>query len=194
MQVSKHFWQLYNAQGKPTDGAPKMKVVVTGLLHGVAHVWIWRKRNGMLEVLLQRRAGGKINWPHLTDKSAGGHMYHGEDPLEAAVRKVKEELGVHIEPDDLQLIGVSHWHTQIVNTEMIENEYQWIYAVELDDPTIIADEREIQSVVWKPLKAMRAELANPVQALQYAPYGNYYYGMVIDAIQHSAVEKHVPAH
>ncbi len=53
--------QLYDEQGRALQGQGASKTVVhgQGLLHGGSHVWIWRIKDGTIEILLQKRAGQK---------------------------------------------------------------------------------------------------------------------------------------
>jgi isopentenyl-diphosphate delta-isomerase type 1 len=67
------------------------------LIHPVVHVVV-RDREG--RVLLQRRSLKKDTQPGVWDTSVGGHLQPGEDPLAAARREMREELGV--EPGELQ--------------------------------------------------------------------------------------------
>ena len=53
--------------------------------------------NGRL--LMGLRAGHKRNFPNTWDL-IGGHLEHGETPLQALVREVDEELGVQVEAAD----------------------------------------------------------------------------------------------
>jgi len=57
------------------------------------------------KVLLIRRAAHKRLWPNLYN-GVGGHVEHGETPLEAAHRELHEETGLRVERLDLR--GVIH--------------------------------------------------------------------------------------
>src|SRR6185437_14215939 len=99
-----------------------------------AHVWLWRKTSGKVEILTQKRAAGKINWPCMFDKSAGGHICLGEETLQAAIRRTSHELGVKLENTRLCLLGVNRWWARLGDLDLYENEFQWIYAAEVSDP------------------------------------------------------------
>src|SRR4051812_44466637 len=122
--MSAQSWQLYDPQGRPLANrrAGKYEVVVNGLLHGSAHVWIWRREGQKLRVLVQQRATRKIYWPGMIDKSAGGHSFLGEDPLATALRKLKQEIGVTAAADQLQLIGTHHWRAVLDDMGLVDNE------------------------------------------------------------------------
>ncbi len=69
----------------------------------VAHVFLVRGES----VLLARRAGtgfedGKYG-------PVGGHLEPGEIICQAAVRECEEELGVRLEADALEMLGVTHY-------------------------------------------------------------------------------------
>jgi isopentenyl-diphosphate delta-isomerase len=175
--------QLYSAQGSALvgQGATRDEVFSKGLLHGAAHVWIWRSNNKQLEVLLQKRASVKRTWPNFFDISAAGHIDLGEDSLIAAVREAKEEIDLDIHPADLQLAGVYRAHL-IAQNGNIENEFQWLYLLELSqDLNFKLQADEVESLEWKPLQKFKDDIHQSNN--QYVPHGNLYFDTVITAIE-----------
>ncbi len=175
-------WQLYDNQGRVLQGkgASKDEVYSQGLLHGAAHVWIWRVNNSVPEVLLQKRAANKRTWPNLYDISAAGHINLDENPLDAALRESQEELGLNFN-NNLQLIGL---HRAMLNAgnDNVENEFQWLYLCELTyDPVFNLQSQEVGSVGWKSLTSLENEIVEP-QSL-YIPHGELYFKTVIGAIK-----------
>ena len=61
------------------------------LIHRVAHVLVVNARE---ELLLQKRSPGKDIQPGKWDTSVGGHLDPGESYHDAAVREMREELGL----------------------------------------------------------------------------------------------------
>jgi isopentenyldiphosphate isomerase len=57
------------------------------------------------EIYIQHRAKTKRLWPDRKTISASGHVDPGEMFEEAAVREVREELGIELDPSDLRLLG-----------------------------------------------------------------------------------------
>ncbi len=167
-------------------GGGRYEVAVKGLLHGAAHVWIWRRTDQAVEVLLQQRASGKINWPGLLDKSAGGHIFLGEEPEAAARRKARQELGVTLESTALRPIGVEHWRSVIGDTGLTENEHQWVYVAEIDDPTLRLDSKEVIAVHWKDIEDFNADTLDASRLAKYVPYGEAYYQKLCGAIERAA--------
>jgi len=173
-------WQLYDEQGVALEdkGSAKDEVFSKGLLHGAAHVWIWRIKDGIPEVLLQKRAPNKRTWPNRYDISAAGHIDLGETPLDTALREANEEIGLNVTPDKLKHFGVHRAHLETENGA-IENEFQWLYSLELmDDTAFSLQASEVESLVWLPVSKFKADCTNE----QYVPHTKLYYSTVVAAI------------
>lgn len=174
-------WQLYDEQGQPLvgEGAKKDEVFSKGLLHSASHVWIWRNKDGQQEVLLQQRASDKRTWPNRFDISAAGHIDLGETPLDAALREAKEEINLNINSRELKLFGVHRAFLKAENGE-IENEFQWLYSLELDNETdFTLQTSEVESLVWVSMSKFKAARTGD----QYVPHGKLYYDTVTSAIE-----------
>ena len=178
--MSAHLWQLYDTQCRPLPGrgAAKQTVAVRGLLHGAAHVWVWRRRKGAVELLVQRRASYKVNWPGLYDKSAGGHLLLGETPMRAALRKTRTELGLLLPLERIEYVGRQHWCTHIDGTGLLENEFQWLYMTEFQDYALHLNKDEVAEIKWVPASQVVQELARRSASLIYVPYGAAYAAML----------------
>jgi len=88
-------WDITDAEGRPTGltmekGAPMRP----GEYHLSVSVWIV---NDSGEFLISRRVPGKKAAPGMWE-AAGGSALAGEDALTAALREVKEELGLVLDP------------------------------------------------------------------------------------------------
>lgn len=90
------------------ENVPTGEVVERGVAHekGLYHrhvsCWIINKKG---EVLLQRRAYTKSKNPGMWAKT-GGHVDAGETPENAAIREIKEEIGLDITSDDLMCASI----------------------------------------------------------------------------------------
>jgi isopentenyldiphosphate isomerase len=194
-QPASEQWQLYDEQGQaiPGRGATKSAAHAEGLLHGAAHIWLWKQApstiagqpTGQIEILLQKRAANKKTWPNHLDISAAGHIDLGEDPLSAALREVKEEIGLDLLPTDLHFIGIHLAHMEVASSGALENEYRWIYLVHFDEKNLergfILQKEEVDSLIWKPLEDFRQEVSK--NASSYVPHGQPYFSLVISAIE-----------
>jgi 8-oxo-dGTP pyrophosphatase MutT (NUDIX family) len=177
-------WQLFDQHGEALsgEGASPDDVFSQGLLHGASHVWIWRRGSTGPEVMLQKRSAEKRTWPNRYDISAAGHIDLGETPLLAAIRESKEEIGLDVSADEVRLMGV-HRAYEIAESGDIENEYQWLYLVEMESETTFSlQQSEVGSVQWVSLK----EIEKAAGSDDYVPHGSLYYGIVVREISRTA--------
>jgi 8-oxo-dGTP pyrophosphatase MutT (NUDIX family) len=77
-------------------------------------------------------AKDKDSYPGLWDISAGGHNDSGETPLESAVREMKEEIGLEVNPGQLEYIGVRIFSQPIIGSNGYENEFGYVYLYKFD--------------------------------------------------------------
>jgi isopentenyldiphosphate isomerase len=94
-------WDLYDEYRNKTglthirgDAIPK------GCYHLVVHVWI---RNSKGEYLIAQRSASRPTFP-LMWECVGGSVIAGEDSLTAAIREVKEEVGIDLSPKSGQIM------------------------------------------------------------------------------------------
>lgn len=77
----------------------------------VVFVLLYRMKNGKCEILLQRRKNTSY-MPGMYDFSASGKINYDEGEIESAeravIREAKEEIGVDINPIDLQFFHTRH--------------------------------------------------------------------------------------
>lgn len=78
-------------QGRVVGTAPRDRMRRENLPHGATAVLV-RRSSG--ELYVHRRADTKDVWPGRHDCAAGGVLQAGEEPDEAAVRELAEELGI----------------------------------------------------------------------------------------------------
>jgi isopentenyl-diphosphate delta-isomerase type 1 len=86
------------------------------LIHRVIHILLFNSKG---ELFLQKRSMSKDIQPGKWDTSVGGHLDSGESYEEAALREMKEELG--IEADNLTFIH------KYLHSNSIESEYVSTY-------------------------------------------------------------------
>ena len=86
---------IVDEKGNPTgETVPREVAHREGIRHRTAHVWIFRRRGGVVQILLQKRSDNKDSDPGCYDISSAGHIPAGRDYIPSAVRELKEELGV----------------------------------------------------------------------------------------------------
>ncbi len=90
------------------------------------------------DLFLQKRSPKKDIFPGLFEGGITGHVISGEDYKQAAVRELKEELGIEVSESDLKEM----FRFKI----LFENEHELITAYLLDyDGTVKIDHNEVES-------------------------------------------------
>ncbi len=95
------------------------------------------------KILIQKRSASKDLYPNCMDLSVGGHVNFGESYLEAAVRELKEELGIIAPPSNLKFIK------EVLVTLPTSNEFFKVfeYSLKPTDHLNLSTE-EISSISW----------------------------------------------
>ena len=104
-----------------------------GSLHPTAHVWIIRKNEQSgYDLLLQKRSACKDSNPGCYDVSSAGHVEAGDDYLPAALRELKEELGIDAKGSDLRFAGMrySAFEDEFYGKPFRDNELSAVYLYE----------------------------------------------------------------
>lgn len=115
-----------------------------GLNHATVHIWFYTPEGN---VLLQQRAATKKIYPLLWDVSVAGHIDAGESFKSAAVREIKEEIGLIVDENELVKIGVFK-SFQKYDTGIIDNEFHHIFIAELkvDIDQLICQKEEVEAL------------------------------------------------
>ena len=101
----KEFLDIVNAKGEPTGQVVARDTAhENGIWHRTSHVWLVRRKNGTVQILLQKRTEMK-SFPGCYDISSAGHIPAGEDFVTSALRELKEELGVTAKTEELIFCG-----------------------------------------------------------------------------------------
>ena len=99
MDKNVELWDILDKDGRLTGRTvEKGRPLKEGEYHLIVHIWI---RNSKGEYLIQKRSSQVGAWPGVWGV-AGGSAISGESSLDAALREVKEELGLSFEPDTLK--------------------------------------------------------------------------------------------
>lgn len=130
--------------GKPTgQSLPRKEIHARGLWHRTVHVWMVTSGK---DILLQKRARTKTTHPGLWDMACAGHIAAGESSMEAALKELREELGVDLIPEDLTFLFTMDSEFIHNDGRYIDREFHDIYLACKDFPlssfTLQADEVE----------------------------------------------------
>lgn len=142
------------------DGTPKGRSELRttahskGLWHRTVHIWI---RNSRGDVLLQQRSSKKETFPGLLDISAAGHITAGDTSITAAVREVREELGISINSNDLKFIFTIRHEYISPDATFKDREFSDVYllTVPVEEHQITPDPEEVSGVVFIPINELK---------------------------------------
>lgn len=94
-------WDLYDVNRNRTgQDHVRGEAIPEGRYHLVVHAWI---RNSRGEYLISQRSESRKSFP-LMWECVGGSALKGEDSLTAAVREIKEEVGLELHADEGKLL------------------------------------------------------------------------------------------
>lgn len=147
---------LVDEQDRPVGQGEKMAVHREGLLHRAFSVFIFDAAGRML---LQQRAKGKYHGGLLWTNACCSHPFPGEEVLQAAERRLREELGF---TTPLHKIFDFVYHAEVENG-LIEHEYDHVFAGTYSQ-AIQADGAEVAAYAYRTMDQIREELSrNPSQ-------------------------------
>lgn len=151
---------LVNSADEPIGRMEKFEAHQRGLLHRAFSVFLFNERG---ETLLQQRAAGKYHSPLLWTNSCCSHQREGESNLEAAMRRLKEELG--IEPSQISDLKDSfHFiYRAEFDNGLTEHELDHVILGRFDGIVTLNTE-EVEAVRWISMADLAREMdAHPEQ-------------------------------
>jgi isopentenyl-diphosphate Delta-isomerase len=104
-----------------------------GMLHRAVSVLVYRKVNNVLEVLLQKRASLKPLWPGCWTNTICTHPRKNESPIECAVRRLQEEMGIMVNNTDVVKID-DFYYQSAYTSNLAEHEYDHVFLCHYDGP------------------------------------------------------------
>lgn len=128
-----------------------------GLRHRTAHLWLIRRREGRVELLLQKRSPEKDSYPGCYDISSAGHIPAGMDFVPSALRELKEELGLVAQPEELILCGVRRFEYEdnFHGRYFHDNQVSRVYALwrDVEPEQLTLQQEEVSCVRWMDYEA-----------------------------------------
>lgn len=143
------WFDVVNERDEVVRRATRREVHATGLWHRAVHVMVFDRAGG---VFLQRRSMRKDLSPGLWDSSCSGHLDAGEAYDAAAIRELREEIGVQVAPGE----GPERWF-RVEACEPTGWEFVWVYRLRHDGP-ILLNPDEIQYGEWVPPAEVSARI------------------------------------
>jgi len=119
---------------------------LNGTWHRSIHILIINKDK--TKTLFQKRCSDKKLYPNTWDIAVGGHISHGEEPIEAARRELKEELGLDYIDYDLKEIEIIKETLKYDNIYSNEFLYTYVIYANIDIDSIILQKEEVSEAKW----------------------------------------------
>jgi isopentenyl-diphosphate delta-isomerase len=158
--------QLVDAEDNPNGSMEKLEAHEKGTLHRALSVLII---NSKKEILLQRRALGKYHSPGLWTNTCCSHPYPGEDPNEAAKRRLQEEMGMSSE---LTFLFKFQYKCDFENG-LIEHELDHVFIGKTDDtPHLNTD--EAMAFKWMSIENLEQDM------LSYPKNYTFWFKLIIE--------------
>lgn len=159
------YFDVVDENGIPTgETVERVEAHRKGIAHRTAHVWIFRRKEGRIQVLLQKRVMTKDSFPGCYDISSAGHIPQGTDFVPSALRELKEELGVDISAEQLIDCGLHRMRIdQIFHGErFIDNQISRVYLLWLDmeEEEFSIQKEELESIRWMDFEECKAAVRN----------------------------------
>lgn len=168
--------------GKPTGkSCLKSEAHQKGLLHPTVHVWLYTIDG---RILIQQRGKNKATHPLLWDVSVAGHVSAGENVVAAAIREVREEIGLTINETDLKSLGTFK-AVHKISEDFIDAELHHIYLCQLKSPLdqLVKQKNEVENLALLPLFKFAEETWGLASVGKYVPHGPTYYKTIIQEIK-----------
>ena len=148
--ASDEWFDVVDEADRVVDRLPRDVVHARGLRHRAVHVVVFNARG---EVFLQLRSRRKDNHPGVWDSSCSGHVDSGEDYATAAVREMREEIGIAVEPGALREVDV------LTPCEVTGQEFIRIHVLRHEGPFVL-EPMEIDDGRWWTVAEVDAAVAS----------------------------------
>lgn len=169
MGMHEEVLDIYDESGAHVGVAKRSEVHCLGHWHQTFHCWIYRVREGKIQLLFQRRHPEKDTFPNLLDITAAGHLAASEMP-EDGVRELKEELGLTVAFEALEPIGV----IKDVGTApgIVDKELCHVFAYPCEQPLGDYDlqPEEVTGLLWVDLDELERLYAGKQDRLEAAGF------------------------
>ncbi len=143
---------LVDQQDRPVGSMEKLEVHQKGLLHRAVTIYLF---NSQHQLLLQQRASDKYHCGSLWSNTTCGHPYPDESSLDAAHRRLFEEMGIRT---TLTPVFELSYNLPLSNG-MTEHEYGHVFFA-IDDRLPQPDPQEAEGWRYASLAEIAREMAD----------------------------------
>ena len=142
--MQEEMFDVVDANDELIRVADRREVHDNGLFHRAAHVLVYDEAE---RLLVQLRSFDKESSPGLWDTSAGGHVSSGEDYAAAAIRELREELG-------LESIAPLKPLFKLAATDNTGNEFVSVYSTTTNEVPVLQVE-EVAAARWVTIEELK---------------------------------------
>jgi isopentenyldiphosphate isomerase len=144
---------IVDDNGNPTgQRVDRDKAHEEGIMHRTSHVWLLREKQGMVQILLQKRCESKEAFPGCYDISSAGHIPAGMDFVESAIRELQEELGISASDEELVFCGdrIVIWDDCFYGKPFHDRQYSRVFLLwrDMEEEEFLLQKEEVDSVLW----------------------------------------------
>ncbi len=136
------FVEMFDNKRKKLNKIVERYTHIPGEYAQGAHVWIMNSKG---EFLIQKRSSQKKLYPNLWSITSGG-TDEGETTLDTVYREVKEELGIEIKPEELELMMSYKRNHDFVDVYLVRKD------IDLKDITMQIE--EVSEVKWASIELL----------------------------------------
>lgn len=132
------YWDIYTKERQLTGQRMiRGQAFPEGARHLVVHVCLFNDKGQML---IQQRHKDKDSWPEFWDVTVGGSALAGENAQQAAMREVKEEIGLSIDLTETLPAFTINFENGFDDTFLVVRDFN------IED--INFPDNEVQAVKW----------------------------------------------
>jgi isopentenyl-diphosphate Delta-isomerase len=165
---NKEYVILVDHENNEIGKEEKLAAHQQALLHRAFSVFLYRKRNSKIEILLQQREKNKYHCGGLWANTCCSHPRQGEEILAAGKRRLKEEVGIHLE-DALVDVGWFHYKAEFENG-LTEHEIDHVLIGAFDEEleSIAFNPEEVETLRWMTLDEVTEDMTQHLET--YSPW------------------------
>ena len=135
--------------------ATKAEIYKNGYWYRTVHIWIL---NDKQELLMQKRNPLKKTFPNLWALSTAGHVLYHESSKEAAVRELKEELGLNVSSSELEYLFTLKREQFAENTTLRVFDDVYLLSKNIDISNVKLQTEELTEIKYIHYKCLQSIL------------------------------------